>query len=458
MRNLKEYLVAATICAAVWLVGAKVWTEDTLSPTVVGEGGTNIVLKTAPVFYAPLNLGGHNPTNGSATNALAVGGVAAADMATDAEVATKTGQVWTAVDYTNLPKLNANNAYADGTAEDIDTLYVRTRAYGPDAGETNDFATLGQVNALISDSSVKTLYGDTNAHAVLTSYKRMIDTPSVTAQTTVTNLVVGTNFVGSFYYTNSTTLIRRGDYQGFFWASKSAATDVKAYIELVDINTNAWTTNVVGTSAKVNMGSQPLNSYIIHVAITNNVESAGSYLGVRYYLVRTGNPAVTATTYLGGTYATHLDTPGIGPVGSYVTGTQLAATSTADRVYSVNVANHTNFSGWYTLSIQDPTNGLSYAEHNPYPWDMTIDAIRVISIGETGVLDVGVAPWDTADPDTLDTLVEEDIVANGSGAEDAALSGATVLSNNACILFQPNELTNFVYSTRYSIHYKLSKP
>lgn len=194
----------------------------------------------------------------------------------------------------------------------------------PLASETNHAVPYGQLEDLLSDLAVMTLYGATNLGTVFTSYGTLLDDRPTNDQQVAIALDVGTNAVGMFMYeTPVDGSISAQNMIGRFWYSKDTGTTVGAYMELITICTNAATTNVIGTSAMVLLAAEDdIASERLTVNIPESVECDGMFLGVRFYLIRTGNPAVTVTTYMGTPYDTHLEGQGLGGISGYVPSTR----------------------------------------------------------------------------------------------------------------------------------------
>jgi hypothetical protein len=189
-----------------------------------------------------------------------------------------------------------------------------------------------QLYDLLEERSVVTLYGATNTHPSLAGAGSLVYTsPSTSWAITNAALADGTNWVADFFTTNATTLIRAGSYIGRFYAVKSGNKTANAVMQLLVCDTA--TTNVLDTSAISGEIGTALASYRLHNESETNVTGTALYLGVRYGIVVSGSgTAPTVTTYGGDPYDTHLETPGFGPVGGYITdgqsGVSLSGTTT----------------------------------------------------------------------------------------------------------------------------------
>jgi hypothetical protein len=253
--------------------------------TIVQYDGTDIYTKEGANPKAPIV----SLPNVESSNSLALGGIAAS----------------------GYPILSGTNTWT-GT-----NTFNNPVAVG-DATDTNHAITYAQTLGLLSDFSEQTIYGATNLHPVLSLTGSLWYDPPSVPWTNTTALSVGTNLVGCFAYTNTTDFIRRGNYIGRFWTTKTAATVVYAYIDLAMISSDGSVTSVLATSAQQLISSTALNSYRITAHVSTNVACTDCYLAVFYYLVRVGNPAVSVDTYGGSPYDTHLETPGLDEPGDFV--------------------------------------------------------------------------------------------------------------------------------------------
>jgi hypothetical protein len=200
-----------------------------------------------------------------------------------------------------------------------------------------------QLYDLLDERSIVTLYGSTSVHSTLAgAYGLESIAPTTAWAVTNASLGDGTNWVGYFFTTNTTTILRAGTYIGRFYAQKTAGTKTaNAVIQLVYSDTA--TTNVVATSAGSGAIASSLDSYRVHASADTNVMGTALYVGVRYGIAVSGaGTDPTVVTYGGGDYNTHLETPGFGPVSGYVldgqTGVTLSGTLTPTNALTVTNA------------------------------------------------------------------------------------------------------------------------
>jgi hypothetical protein len=213
--------------------------------------------------------------------------------------------------HSSLTVLGGGNVVTNGGGEYTITVPLGTASNSP--------VNRKQLYDLLDERSIVTLYGSTSVHATLAGAYGLESTSPTTAWA-VTNatLADGTNWVGYFFTTNTTTILRAGTYIGRFYAQKTAGTKTaNAIIQLVYSDTA--TTNIVATSAVSGAIASFLDSYRVHASANTNVMGTALYVGVRYGLVVSGvGSDPTVVTYGGGDYNTHLETPGFGPVSGYV--------------------------------------------------------------------------------------------------------------------------------------------
>lgn len=162
----------------------------------------------------------------------------------------------------------------------------------------------------IAQNSDKIIYGATNEHPIIPGNASIIDDIPSTFEVTY-NLNVGTNLLGVFLYTNSVDLLRQGPYIGRFYAKKTGSGTVTCYLELIEASTTA--TNLLDVKSGA---SDPLTTATESFRLLSGVEtdtalSAGHYLGIKFYAIKTGVPATTLTLYGGTNYLTSLETPSL---------------------------------------------------------------------------------------------------------------------------------------------------
>lgn len=267
-----------------------------------------------------------------------------------------------------------------------DTNYLSLSAAGwitvPPSSLSNSPVTRKELNDAVDSLSELVLYGSTNPHPVSTLAGSLWKEVPENAWTNTTGCTDGSNYVGIYWYTNSTERIRHGEYIGRFYAKKTAgAKTVKGRIQLVYAVTDFTTTNLISTSADGESIGTDLTSYRLNVNNPSSITNAVLYLGVKYWLVQSGlGSDATIATYGGDPYNTHLATPGVGDVTGYVT-------SETDPIWSAdplawddgaavtNVA-HTNLSG---LNSDTNYQHLSQTIINDGPW---MTNATLISIGK----------------------------------------------------------------------------
>ena len=200
-----------------------------------------------------------------------------------------------------------------------------SRVLVPPSSYSNCPVTRQELNEGLESVANKTLYGNNSPHPVMTGKGSLVNnSPTVSVITNV--LSDGTNYIGTFWYTNSTTMIRAGKYTGRFFAKKTIGTKTSSgFMRFIYTGNNGLTTNVIDTSAQVGSIMTTLGSYRLLCDNDNMVEGTNLYLGVDFYYVQSEiGQNCTIETYLGEPYDTHLETPGVGNINGYVTPADLA--------------------------------------------------------------------------------------------------------------------------------------
>ena len=219
------------------------------------------------------------------------------------------------------------------------------------------------------------IYAATNAHDIIASARGLWDTPPGTTWTNETTWASDSNqLVEVYFYTNSTTRIRGGQYKWRVVCFKESSTkDIHERIQMVYSDDNGATTNIISTMSAAKPIGTAVASYPLTVNVPADITNSTLWLGVRRYLEQSGT-GVSPTVYtLGGLpYNTHLATPGVGDVAGYVTdevdpawGANSGAVLTAIGTIITNAA------GWPLFpTTQDVTwlEVVMTVETNPPTW------------------------------------------------------------------------------------------
>jgi hypothetical protein len=164
---------------------------------------------------------------------------------------------------------------------------------------TNELVPFSVIVDLITSLSPTVLYGSTNllGVAALSPAGTMIATNIGTLWAVTNALDVGTNYIGTWYWTNAVvSFIPSGLYYGHFWSYYSGLgnPDVSAYFEI--ITSDGATTNVVDQATT---GIKPLSStlseYILYTSNATNyyVPTVSNYFGIRMYAIRSGGSSAS---------------------------------------------------------------------------------------------------------------------------------------------------------------------
>ncbi len=203
----------------------------------------------------------------------------------------------------------AASAVQEGDDPSFNTV---TRSSTASVYAAEEFVTFGRTVELIESVSAQTLFGATNDHPSLDGASLWDALPGE-VWTNETALAVGTNLLGTWYYTNEVdTLVPAGTFNGWYWASFSGAGGpaVSTFFEL--IASDGVSTNVLGVSSAqgVNGSIAPVDTHV-HMS-TGTPFAAGWFLGVKAYGVRDGGASATLTIE-GGTADrdTRLSTPNL---------------------------------------------------------------------------------------------------------------------------------------------------
>ena len=177
----------------------------------------------------------------------------------------------------------------------------------------NELPRAGWVREQLSALALRTFYVSTNAHPAIAGSASLGDAAPATVWTNVsTHAAVGTNLVGTYWSTNPIFRIPQGQFFGrpFIVGAGSGTKAVR--MQLVCTTNGGVSTNVLATSADV---AAPASISSVRITMSYSgaaIEETNTYLGVRYYTIRStaGGGSGTVTTYGGGIYDTSLETPG----------------------------------------------------------------------------------------------------------------------------------------------------
>ena len=248
-----------------------------------------------------------------------------------------------------------------------------------------------ELNTGLASVAEKTFYGDLTAHPVMTHNGSLVSVAG--SIQIITNIFTGngTNYVGTFWDTNSITLIRSGQAIGRFYAKKVGGIpkDVNGFITTCYTTNNGATTNDIHTSALSDNYTEDITSFRLVTENHETIEGTNIYYGVKYFLVQSGGGGnATVLTYLGRPYDTQLATPGTGPVEGYALAGDLTALEgyTTSAINDLNVASNLHEQAIIALNIVSNLHRVAIANLNqttnylaPYfgqfsTWSPTINA------------------------------------------------------------------------------------
>ena len=177
----------------------------------------------------------------------------------------------------------------------------------------NELSRAGWVREQLSALALRTFYGSTNAHPTIAGAASLSDTVPATIWTNVsTHAAIGTNLVGTYWSTNPIFRIPQGQFFGRPFIIGAGGGTKAVRMQLVCSTNGGVSTNVLATSVDV-AAPTSISSVRITMSYTGAaIEETNTYLGVRYYTIRStaGGGSGTVTTYGGGIYDTSLETPG----------------------------------------------------------------------------------------------------------------------------------------------------
>ena len=122
-----------------------------------------------------------------------------------------------------------------------------------------------------------------------------------------------------------------------------------------------------------------------------------------------------------------------------------------------NNALQTNIVRSFTLTIQDPTNGIAYFMANPFGTrSCTIAEVYAKSHGMTGRVDI-VSQHRSQGWYSYNT-VEAGVAANATGTADSTFSGSAAVTNGMRIGFVPSAISGFVWTNLLSVDFQITCP
>lgn len=195
----------------------------------------------------------------------------------------------------------------------VDQLTVSTKLTGPAAQSNEDYTTLQQVKEQFDEIhneletfAVKTLYGTTNAHPDIAGASILSDNVPTTSILVTVPLAAGTNFIGTFLSTQKVSKVTKQSHILRWWTSKDNSRAVRAFCELITVDSVTGVTNVIQRSTIVSIPQEFIDSRVT-ITPTNAITCDNDcYIGVNYYLIRDAQ-AVSVTTYLGTPFNTHIE-------------------------------------------------------------------------------------------------------------------------------------------------------
>jgi len=300
----------------------------------------------------------------------------------------------------------------------------------PASTYSNSPVTRQELNDGLESASILTLFGATNAHPVIAGFNSLVTEVPATQWSITTNLVAGTNVIGTFWLTNTTARIRNGTYIGRFYAVKNSGNStVNGYMSLVYSDDNGATTNVIDTSAQSGAFGTSLASYRLVTDNPSDITNSTLYLGVTYFLVRSGGTAATVTTYGGDPYDTHLETPGIGNAVGYIT-------SESDPVWASEKAGYvaTNGSGAGLTGITAAQVGaattaqMAEVQGHTSVWEQAAtDASS--ATGAIVVIQSSTSKWNTASTDASSATGAITVIQASTSKWNTASTDASAATN-----------------------------
>lgn len=194
---------------------------------------------------------------------------------------------------TNAPSTNTYfGTLTVGTGTFVSVTATNIYRNNPDdTYQDNECISYRDFKVFLQAFSVGGLYGTTNLHPVSGFNTYAMHFTNVVYSWAVTNaLAVGTNYIGTWYYTNAvSSYIPHGLYYGYLWSYKTGAGNptVQTYFELV--TSDSVTTNTIAVSEKGTLGTV-LAEQNLYVSVTTNwyVPTTSNYLGISVYEVRAG--------------------------------------------------------------------------------------------------------------------------------------------------------------------------
>jgi len=315
----------------------------------------------------------------------------------------------------NLDNVALLNFIAGGT-QDWTNIHLNIE----DGHTENEPATVGQLNDLISNLGDLELFGDTNAHPVLADVASLARAQPAEQWGVTNTLSDGTNWLGYYFLTNATALVRAGTYNGVFYADLEGGNKVAQGVLQLLVRDDGGVTNVLSTSALSDSIVPGINRYVMFCHESTNITGTALYLGVRYGLVQTGGGGNCVVATYGGTpYGSHLDTPGVGAVEGYVlkAGDTWEGTMDANGSAILNILNAVN-----DEDVPSYGQARDFSTVTNITWDLH-DALGQGS-SATSATDIIVY---TANP-TNDTTAAADITIRGGASRSTTLGyqGGTI--------------------------------
>ena len=194
-------------------------------------------------------------------------------------------------------------------------LTATNQAYVPKGLTDGSAVNREQLYDLLAAESALTLYGSTGLNSFGSSGS-WITTPDAnsTVITSEFSEVNETNYIGTYWTTNATDVIRASMYNGVFHADRFDGNGIcYGYFDLVYTDDGGATTNLIATSS-ISGTIIDHTEYRVSAPNLNNIENGTNlFLGVDVYIVKvSGSQATDIRLYLGAAHPSRLETPGFG--------------------------------------------------------------------------------------------------------------------------------------------------
>jgi len=123
----------------------------------------------------------------------------------------------------------------------------------------------------------------------------------------------------------------------------------------------------------------------------------------------------------------------------------------------MNAANHTNIVQKFTLTVQDPTNGIVYWMANPYDTrSSTLTRAYVKVHGMTGTVDI--VSQNESDLWYTYSSITNGVAATATGTAQTSFTGPTAITNGMRIGIVPGALSAFAATNMLSVDFTISCP